>query len=253
MHRFLVPDWTGQQHDAIYLPEEERHHARVLRLRDGEEIEIFDGRGASCRARFEVPKDEKAGEVRARRVEVLPVRHREAAVAITLAIAPLKKDNLEWVVEKATELGVARIVTFDCERGVAKPSDNRRERWQQIAIGAAKQCGRTVVPQLDEVTDVADVLHAPADLRILFDTSGAPPPLGAVLAEAAGAASILLLVGPEGGFGNRELQLARAAGARFASLGARTLRAETAAISALAVIGCGESGAESRERGTRHG
>jgi 16S rRNA (uracil1498-N3)-methyltransferase len=239
MHRFLVPDWTGQQHDTIYLPEEERHHARVVRLRDGEEIEIFDGSGASCRAVFETPNE---GEARARMIERLPDRHRESARSVTLAIAPLKKDRLEWIVEKATELGVARIVTFDCERGVAKPSDGRRQRWQPIAVAAAKQCGRTVVPMIDEVAELGDVLAEPADLCILCDTSGSPAPLADVLAGAADDAAILLLIGPEGGFGNRELQLARAAGARFAGLGARTLRAETAALAALAVVGNREPG-----------
>lgn len=237
MHRFLVPDWPGQQHDTIYLPEEERHHARVVRLRDGEEIEIFDGRGASCRAVFEAPE---GGEVRARMVARLPDGHREAARPVTLAIAPLKKDRLEWVVEKATELGVARIVTFDCERGVAKPSDSRRERWQPIAVAAAKQCGRTVVPSIDEIGELGELLAEPADLCILCDTSSSPAPLAEVLAGAADARSVLVVVGPEGGFGNRELQLARAAGARFASLGSRTLRAETAALAALAVIATGD-------------
>ncbi len=235
MYRFLVPRWTEYADGEIALPEDELHHARVVRLRDGEDIEIFDGGGVSCRARFALPE---GAEPVARLVERLPDRHRESAVAVTLAVAPLKKDRFEWLVEKATELGVARVAVFDAERGVANPSTKRRDRWQQIASGAAKQCGRTVLPEIDEVGGFQQMLAIESDHRIICDPSSPHLPLHRVLSANPEAKSVLLIVGPEGGFANKELQLARAAHASFASLGERVLRAETAAIAAL-------SGAES--------
>lgn len=237
MYRFLVPDWTEQGEGAIALPEEERHHARVVRLRDGEEIEIFDGRGASCRAAFEAPG---GGEPQARLIERLPDRHRESELAVTLAVAPLKKDRFEWLIEKATELGVSRIAVFDAERGVANPSGKRRERWQQISAGAAKQSGRTVLPEIDEVGSFATMLAIESDRTIVLDPSGPHDPLPIVLIEAEAPDKVLLVIGPEGGFSNKELQQARSARASFATLGNRTLRAETAAIAAMAIVECGE-------------
>ncbi len=231
MHRFLVPDWPEQRDSAIVLPGEERHHARVVRLRDAEEVELFDGRGASCRARFEIPE---AGDSRARVIERLPEHHREARIDVTLAVAPLKKDRFEWLVEKATELGVARITAFSAERAVAKPSARRRERWQQIAVGAAKQCGRTVVPTIEEEEDLAAVLAGEHDHPVLLHESGPRARLHDVLPGKA--ESVLLLIGPEGGFTNAELQQARAANVPIVGLGNRILRAETAALAALTLV-----------------
>ena len=232
MHRFFIPDWTRHPGDTISLSGEERHHARVLRLRDGEEIEVFDGCGASCRARFELAASDEA---RARLIERLPERHREPPVAISLAIAPLKKDRFEWLVEKATELGVARITAFSAERSVAQPSARRRERWQQIAIGAAKQCGRTVVPLIDEADDLSAVLARGHRQPVLLHEAGPRQPLMSTLDPET--SEVLLLIGPEGGFTNAELQHARAARVPIAGLGERILRAETAALAALALVG----------------
>lgn len=235
MYRFLVPDWTDQPDRAIALSGDERHHARVVRLRDGEEIELFDGRGNSCRARFAIAA---GGETRAVLVERLPERFREPSTAISLAVAALKKDRFDWLVEKATELGAARITAFSAERAVAQPSARRRERWQQIAAGAAKQCGRTVVPEVDEAEDLAAVIAGGRGRTILFHESGPRQSLAELLP--AGDGELLLVIGPEGGFTNAELQQARAARITIASLGDRILRAETAAIAALAIAGNAE-------------
>ncbi len=237
MYRFFVPDWTNTEDGAIALPEEERHHARVVRLHDGEEIEIFDGKGASCRASFELPE---GADPQARMIERLADRHRESSIAVTLAVAPLKKDRFEWLVEKATELGVARIAVFEAERGVANPSTKRRDRWLQIATSAAKQSGRTVLPEIDEVGAFTRMLEIGCSRRIILDPSAPHDPLHQVLSDGGRAKSVLLIVGPEGGFANQELQQARAASATFASLGPRTLRAETAAIAAMAAVGSRE-------------
>lgn len=234
MHRFLVPNWAEEADGRIALPDAERHHARVVRLRDSEEIEIFDGRGASCRARFELAD----GEARARVLERLPDNLRESRIAIALAVAPLKRDRFDWLVEKATELGAARITAFSAERAVSRPSARRRERWAQIAVAAAKQCGRTIVPRIDEVDDLAAVLAGGHRHPILLHESGPRQPLITALEPAAD--KVLLLIGPEGGFTNAELQLARAASVPIASLGDRVLRAETAALAALACVGSRE-------------
>ncbi len=224
-HRFLVANWTDQS-DGIALPDDEAHHARVLRLRDGEEIEIFDGRGASCIAKFE-----GATTVSVR--QHLPTNFREAQVDVTLAVPALKKDRFEWLIEKATEVGVRRIIVFQAQRSVAKPSARRRERWAQTAVSATKQSGRTIVPDIEEAKDLSTALARDQAERILLHESGEYPPLAQVLATATG--SVLLAIGPEGGFSDEEVAAALEQPVTVASLGTRILRAETAAITAVAL------------------
>jgi len=230
-HRFLVPDWT-RQGARVTLPEAEARHAQVARIRDREEIEVFDGSGHSSVARF------AAGGV-AHPTERLPDRHRESATRLTLAVAPLKKDRFDWLIEKATEIGVARIVVFAAERVVARPSQQRRQRWQQIAAAAAKQCGRSVVPAIADATGLAGALADGTADRYVLHESGDHEPLKAALS--ARVAEVLIAVGPEGGFTSAEIEQATRSGATVATLGPRVLRAETAAVVGAALALSGDS------------
>ena len=156
-----------------------------------------------------------------------------APLTVTLAVASLKSDRLEWVIEKATELGVARIQLFESARTLARPSDDRQSRWRQIALSAAKQSGRSAAPRIEAPIDFAAALALPAAARVLFAEDGSGADLAGLSLEKP--ASILAVVGAEGGFSADELAAARAAGCHLVGLGPRILRAETAAIVAVAL------------------
>jgi 16S rRNA (uracil1498-N3)-methyltransferase len=219
----------------VVLAEHTAHHAReVLRLRAGDAARVFDGAGAE----FEAVLDEVTrNRVCARLGRLLPSRP-EPALDLVLAVAPLKGDRMELVVQKATELGVAGIwpvVTFRTD-AAARPAlqGSRGERWDRVASRAAEQCGRAVVPRLAPTTTLDGLIARPFDGRriALLETSGHPP-LTSIDVDPS--ARLLLLVGPAGGFEPAEGERLRAAGFHAASLGPRILRAETAAVAAVAI------------------
>lgn len=205
-----------------------RHLTKVLRLGAGDTLCVFDGRGTEIEARI-VAVGARAAELAlgARRALAPP------ACAITLLQAVPRGDRMDLVVQKTTELGVARVVPVVAARSVAHPPADRRRRWQTIAQEAARQCGRADVPEIAEPVALAAAIAAlpagPARL-VLWEEERARP-----LRAALGAPAVALLVGPEGGFAASEVEAVRAAGFTSAGLGPRILRAETAAIVAVAL------------------
>jgi 16S rRNA (uracil1498-N3)-methyltransferase len=155
-----------------------------------------------------------------------------------LAQAVLKGDRMAWLVQKATELGVARIVPMETARVVARagPGATLHRRWERIAREAVKQCGRVVVPAVERPRSFADAAREAGghDLALLCWEAGGPT-LDAVVPAPFRPARLLLLVGPEGGFTREEVALAEQSGARAVSLGPRILRAESAGLAALAL------------------
>lgn len=228
-HRFAV-DRRLAVGEEVLLAGEEGRHARVRRLAPGEPVVLFDGAGHSWSGA--VSGVDRAG-ARVRVGAVRPEREGESPLALTLAVALLKADKLDWVVEKATELGVARLQPFASAHALAQPSPGRQARWQQIARAAAKQCGRTVVPAVAAPCALAEVLALPAAARLLLAEHGDRAPLARLALPPP--AALLLVVGPEGGFAPAELRAATAAGVELVGLGPRILRAETAAIAAVAL------------------
>jgi 16S rRNA (uracil1498-N3)-methyltransferase len=226
--RFLV-DEIDAAAGAIDLPAAEVKHARVRRLHNGAEVVVFDGRGTSYRGRIE---SYSRDAVRVALIEAMPARAAESPLAITLAVAVLKADRLDWVIEKTTELGVARIVPFECEHSLARPSSARQTRWRSIAAGAAKQCGRSIVPTVEPCVSFAAVVERASDRKLLF-WEGAG--MTERLSEKGAPSQVLAIVGPEGGFTAGEAAAAQSAGSQVVSLGPRILRADTAAISAAAL------------------
>ena len=202
----------------------------VLRLEEGAALEVFDGAGGVYAATLGPGEELALGP---RRQAPPP------GARVWLAFALAKGEKCDWVVQKATELGVERLLPFAAERSVvrleAKRAAERTRRWQRIAAEAARQSGRSEVPAVEAPVALAEVLgRAPEPLvRLLFHPEG-----GAPLAELArpGVPGYLALVGPEGGLTPAEVQACLAAGARLASLGPRVLRAETAAIVAAALL-----------------
>jgi 16S rRNA (uracil1498-N3)-methyltransferase len=231
--RFHVP--SAAPGARVELPEHTAHHAReVLRLRPGAAVHVFDGAGAE----FEAVLDEVSRRTVSARVRQ-PVSPRpESPLRLVLAVSPLKGDRMELVVQKATELGVTEIwpVVTGRTDAAARPAlqGSRGERWDRVAAGAAEQCGRAVVPHVPPTTTLQGLLARPFDgARIVLLETPGHPPLASVPVDPA--SPLLLLVGPAGGFEAAEAEALRAAGFAPASLGPRILRAETAAVAAVAI------------------
>jgi len=218
-HRFFVPD--GIEIGAtIALSDEERHHARVLRVRDGEEVELFDGRGRNFVARF----SENGVFVLKETV------NREPATAIHLAMSIIQLDKFELVLQKATELGVQSflpVITDRIELHFERVR-GKEERWRKIVLEAVKQSGRSRIPPVEQPIKFDEAMQREGS-KIVFDAD-APP------STTDKRQPTTLFIGPEGGFSKRELELARNAGATFERLGPRRLRAETAALAAVTII-----------------
>jgi 16S rRNA (uracil1498-N3)-methyltransferase len=224
--RFLL-NQPAKTHDRVELAAEQAHHARVRRLAPGDRVALFDGNGRSYVGTVE----RTTGKQLAVRVdEELPALMGESSLTLTLAIALLKSDRFEWAIEKTTELGITRLRPFTCEHSLARPSAARHARWHAIALSAAKQCGRSVIPQIDAPCDFDAVLATADPDHVLFWEGCADP---SRIDDARPRAT--LIVGPEGGFSENEVARARDAGCTIATLGPRILRAETAAITAVAL------------------
>jgi 16S rRNA (uracil1498-N3)-methyltransferase len=160
-------------------------------------------------------------------------------VRITLCAALVKFDAFEWIVEKATELGVERILpvnTARSEKGLFEASVKRRERWVRIAREASQQSRRTRLPEILPAAGFEHSLAVEAEYRYFLEEAAAPPFLGILPAVRAGSDRVALLVGPEGGWTVVERDLASAAGWEAASLGRGVLRAETAVVAALGIV-----------------
>ena len=234
-HRFYVTESLAEG-SVVTLPcDQSLQIAKVLRLRPSAEIVLFDGRGGEFPARLiEVSPEQTVVSTGPR----VPGRA-EPEPSIHLAPALLKADRFDWVVQKATELGVAAITPVFTERTVISLATDRagrrRDRWQRIAVEAAEQCGRTRIPDVSEPIPFARLLGTiPAAPALLLWEDEREQSLAPVLAGKGG--SLLMVVGPEGGFTRGEVQSAIVAGAQTVSLGPLVLRSETAAIAGIAMI-----------------
>jgi 16S rRNA (uracil1498-N3)-methyltransferase len=210
------------------------HITRVLRLRSGDALTVFDGSGGEFGARIE--------EFRKDAVVVSVEEHRglerESPLSLTLVQGISRGERMDWIIQKATELGASRIVPVFTKRSVVRLDDKQAERklqhWRAITVAACEQCGRNRVPELPTPVDFYDVL-AP-------DTSGATrlllSPSGDLRIDDLGDVDrgITVLIGPEGGLEDVEQEAAIAAGFKAVRLGPRVLRTETAAIAALTII-----------------
>lgn len=238
MPRFYCP--TALPAGALLdLPEGAARHVQVLRLQPGNVITLFNGEGGECQA--SVTRMGRSA------VQVQVVSHttieREAAREVHLALGMPANERMDWLVEKATELGAASLQPLQAERSVLRLSGERAERkrshWQGVAIAACEQCGRNRVPPVHTIQSVPAWLATalPAQ-RLLLSLQADSVPLAQRLAALPGG-PLVFLSGPEGGLSPAEEQAARAHGFTPVSLGARTLRAETAPLAALAALTLG--------------
>jgi 16S rRNA (uracil1498-N3)-methyltransferase len=237
MPRVYIPQEriTGEQ--IVLQSREARYILTVLRLVPGDEVTVFDGAGNEYRT--ELTEDEERGIYLTIQEEMRPAR--ESPLQITLGQALLKGERMKFVIQKATELGVTRIAPLATSRTIPLVEGEREslriERWQRIAQEAAKQSGRTMVPQIEAIRELADFLTQAAGARIML-WEGEPSPLREVVKkiDAQAQAGITLLIGPEGGFAEEEVLAAQAQGFLVAGMGQRVLRAETATLSVLAIV-----------------
>lgn len=245
MQRFFLPNQTGDPADAIDLTPLQHQLTRVLRAQPGDQVVVLDNLGNERLAQITaIQRRSISGRVLA--VRPAPA---EPTVQVTLYQCALKTDKLEWVWQKATELGVATLAPVISDRAIVRPADalnNKRPRWEAILREAAEQSGRGMLPQLTPPMTLREALAQPDGLRLVaYEAATGRPGLTTALAQAARPVrAVSLLIGPEGGFTQDEVELAAALGWQVVSLGARTLRAETAALAALALIlgGLGELG-----------
>jgi 16S rRNA (uracil1498-N3)-methyltransferase len=240
---FAKPEEFAPDGASVALGADEARHLRdVLRLNRGDEVFVFDGRGREFRCLIDdCRRDAATLTVTA---EVEPARP-ESSLQLTLAIALLKGEKFELVVQKATELGATRIVPVMTKHADVRLRDaldaaRRVVRWQRIALEACKQSGRARVPEINlPVTSATLIESAPSasgEWRVMFAERG-----GATLVETTGKLetrprAVTALIGSEGGWTDEEIGLAQTAGWSIVTLGGRTLRAETAAIAVTALL-----------------
>ena len=230
VHEFLT---SGAE---LRLDEERSHYVgRVLRLRVGDEVTLFNGRGGE----FSATIDEVSKHRIVLRIGSHCDRDVESPLRINLVQGISRGERMDFVVQKATELGAHRITPVMTGRTGVRLANDKRERravhWTKVAQSACEQCGRNVLPIVDSPQSFDQWLNngAPGDAQRVVLQPGASKPLASVGPAGPGYA---LLVGPEGGLSDVELEQAAAAGFVACSLGSRVLRTETAAIAALAIL-----------------
>ena len=236
MTRFFVSP-EELQPDFLVLVGENAQHARVLRLKNGEEVLVCDGQGKECICTVSDVSPEQIS---------LVVKHRqpsqtEAGVQVSVYMAFPKGDKLEHVIQKATELGAYEIVAFPSARCVSRPDEKslkkKLERWQKIAASAAEQSGRGRIPQVLTLPSYKAALEraAQADKALLFYENEQATTLRMAL-ESGTYRTVSLLTGPEGGLETAEVEQASKAGLQVCTLGKRILRCETAPLCALSAV-----------------
>lgn len=221
----------------LVLKDENAAHARVLRLKNGEEVLICDGQGNECVCTVSDVSPEQICLVVKSRQESLS----EARVKVSVYMAFPKSDKLEHVIQKATELGAYEIIAFPSARCVSKPDEKslrkKSERWQKIAASAAEQSGRGRIPEVHVLRSYAEALEraGKSDLAILFYENERASTLRMAL-ETKNFSTVSFLTGPEGGFEQEEVDRAVNAGLQICTLGSRILRCETAPLCALSAV-----------------
>lgn len=232
---FISPD--AMQQKFITLTGENASHAKVLRLKAGEQVLVCDGGGNECLCTISDINPQQVSLV----VDSRQQATSEAKIQASVYMAFSKGDKLEHVIQKATELGAFEIVAFPSNRCVSRPDEKslskKIERWQKIAASAAEQSGRGRIPQIVAMNSYNAALEraAKADLAILFYENERSTTLRMALEEKS-FSTVSLLTGPEGGLEDREVDLAKEKGLKICTLGSRILRCETAPLCALSAV-----------------
>jgi 16S rRNA (uracil1498-N3)-methyltransferase len=238
MSRFYVenPHWVGSEIEISGA--EARHIQKVLRLQEGDEIVLFDGKGM-----------EYWGTIESQRFNRITVKigktdtpRRESPIEVILGQGLLKGDKMDYVLQKTTEMGVSAIFPFTSLRTIpdlgGERSERRWNRWKRIVVESAKQCGRTVPPKVEAIRDLTSILEWPVGdlVRLILwekEELSLKERMGEIDKKSR---KFLFLVGPEGGFCEREISAAQGNGFIPVGLGARILRSETAGVAMLSIL-----------------
>jgi len=229
MRRFYAPKVNSEANNVTLNEDETRHLRDVLRLRLGERINVFDGDGAEFLGEIiEIGKKETSLKI----LEHVSPLSPESTLDLTLAIALLKGEKFDLVIQKAVELGVTTLVPLETMRCDVKLKDSGKkiERWRKIVLEASKQSGRARLMKIEEPVALKAFLKN-AKGAVLFSERN-----GESFSSIAPGKQITAIIGPEGGWDDSELDAARERGTQIVTLGGRILRAETAAISIAAVL-----------------
>ena len=237
MPRFYVPQPRIENGILRIEGDEVKHIRRVLRLKAGDEIIVFDGLGKEYEGTI---TEERPSSVVIRIQNIFSSKN-ESHLEVTLAQSLLKGEKMDYLIQKATELGVKEIIPFFSSRSVPLLEKSgmlkRHHRWERIAIEASKQCRRGVVPKIEPLQDYSEMLRAasPGSLRLIFwEREGVR--LKEVLGKSIKKREIFFIIGPEGGFSQGEIEEAKKAGFLPVTLGRRILRAETASLCLLSIL-----------------
>jgi len=237
MARFYVPQPRIEDGMLKVEGDEVKHIRKVLRLKAGDEISVFDGLGN----KFEGDIVEEGLSSVVVRVKSVHSSKSDSPLEVTLSQSLLKGEKMDYLIQKATELGVGEIIPFLSSRSVPLLEKARRlkrhQRWEKIAIEASKQCGRGIVPRIKSLQDYSEMLQkaSPDALRlILWEREGTK--LKEILERSKERKRIFFVVGPEGGFSEGEVDEAKGAEFIPVTLGRRILRAETASLCFLSIL-----------------
>jgi 16S rRNA (uracil1498-N3)-methyltransferase len=248
--RFYAPPgaFSASFTSVTLAGDEARHLREVLRLKIGDEVSVFDGAGKEFSCRIEESRRDIA---RLKIISEVDPARPESPLSLTLAVALLKGEKFDLVVQKATELGVTRVVPVVTKLADIRLRDEsdavkRLARWQRIALEAAKQSGRAVIPEISSPKSLEFLLQnsltnsqaaATRDLNcLMFSERDGQTIIQAMETLSAKPSSLTALVGSEGGWTDEEIASARQAGWSIVTLGGRTLRAETAAIAVTVLL-----------------
>lgn len=235
LNRFHCSTRLATGEAAVLTDSAAQHLRRVLRARSGDEVLLFDGSGSEFRAVI-VSGDERSTTLRV--LERTAARETESPLMVTLIQGISRGERMDFVLQKATELGVTTIAPVVTERSVVRldagQAQRRLDHWRAVTVSACEQCGRTVLPVLQPVSMLTDCLSVAnrAATRVMLTLDGSR----SLAHAAAGSRCIEMLVGPEGGLSPHELEMAHRAGFVGATLGPRVLRTETAALAALTIV-----------------
>jgi len=241
MNRFFIPSLASSENKITITDKGQIHHLRdVLRLKEGEEVALSDGRGNEATA--------KIGQISPASI-CLIVKNKSASgskrINLTIACAIPKKSKFDDIIDKLTQLGVDRIIPLKTERAIVKltgeKADVRHKRWLKIALSAAQQSQRSILPYVEALTDIKDVIRRSAefDLKLIPTLEGERKSFREAFSRPYH--NILILIGPEGDFTAGEIGLARKNGFIPVGLGRSVLRVETAALAVASFINLNEN------------
>jgi 16S rRNA (uracil1498-N3)-methyltransferase len=238
LKRFYLAEKVQTQSEVVISGSDARHMVKVLRLKPGDKVVVFDGSGFDYEAEIISTSSETVGASIKKKCPSKP----ESRARITVAQAMLKGKKMDTLIRQATELGIAKWIPFNAERSIPKLNQKRRsdrlERWQTIVKESLKQSRRGELTKISPITSFKEMLTLgqPNQVKVVF-WENATEPLEKLIQEyPENSRTICIVLGPEGGFTKKEIETARSMDFKPASLGSRILRAETAALSACVLM-----------------